>query len=113
MIFFPGTGTHCPNLELVANGFCNDETNNEGCHYDGGDCCLTPPKADFCSECVCSTTGRIMSPGYPQNYGPNIHMAWLIQVPSGQRIELSIAIFSLFDSDYYWYYYDYSDDGCP
>ena len=37
---------------LVANGFCNDETNNLECNYDGGDCCgcvLT----DYCSDCQC------------------------------------------------------------
>ena len=37
---------------LVANGFCNDETNNQECNYDGGDCCgciLT----DYCSDCQC------------------------------------------------------------
>ena len=26
-------------LELIANGFCNDEANNAECLYDGGDCC--------------------------------------------------------------------------
>ena len=24
---------------LVGNGFCNDETNNFKCNFDGGDCC--------------------------------------------------------------------------
>ena len=31
-------GDCCQNSELVGNGFCNDETNNAECNYDGGDC---------------------------------------------------------------------------
>ena len=29
----------CDNVALVGNGFCNDETNNADCNYDGGECC--------------------------------------------------------------------------
>ena len=25
-------------MELIGNGVCNDEANNEDCKYDGGDC---------------------------------------------------------------------------
>ena len=28
----------CQNLALIGNGFCNDETNNADCEFDGGDC---------------------------------------------------------------------------
>ena len=28
----------CSHTELVANGVCNDESNNADCHFDGGDC---------------------------------------------------------------------------
>ena len=28
----------CSQTELVANGVCNDESNNTDCHFDGGDC---------------------------------------------------------------------------
>ena len=38
---------------LVGNGFCNDETNNPYCSYDGGDCCGPCLNVDQCSECVC------------------------------------------------------------
>jgi hypothetical protein len=24
---------------LIGNGFCNNDTNNADCYYDGGDCC--------------------------------------------------------------------------
>ena len=31
----------CSHTELVANGVCNDESNNTDCHFDGGDCITT------------------------------------------------------------------------
>ena len=43
----------CAIVALVGNGFCNDETNNEDCNYDGGDCCVVNANTDSCSECVC------------------------------------------------------------
>ena len=39
---------------MVGNGFCNDETNNADCNYDGGDCCVVNANTDSCSECVCN-----------------------------------------------------------
>ena len=38
---------------LVGNGYCNDETNNAACNYDGGDCCGTCVKTNYCTECEC------------------------------------------------------------
>ena len=43
----------CDNVALVGNGFCNDETNNPDCNYDGGDCCVVNANTVFCSECIC------------------------------------------------------------
>ena len=43
----------CDNVALVGNGFCNDETNNPDCNYDGGDCCIVNANINSCSECVC------------------------------------------------------------
>ena len=43
----------CENVTLVSNGFCNDETNNAYCKYDGGDCCVVNANTNSCSECVC------------------------------------------------------------
>ena len=37
---------------LIANGFCNDETNTADCSYDGGDCCVNI-NTDDCSNCTC------------------------------------------------------------
>ena len=37
----------------IGNGKCNDETNNEGCSYDGGDCCGPNVDTQYCTECIC------------------------------------------------------------
>ena len=51
IIFFLVAG--CNNVALVGNGFCNDETNNQDCNYDGGDCCVMNANTDSCSDCAC------------------------------------------------------------
>ena len=38
---------------MVGNGFCNDETNNADCNYDGGDCCGQCLLSEHCEDCVC------------------------------------------------------------
>merc|ERR1712217_853346 len=39
------------------DGNCDDENNNAGCDFDGGDCCAKslggPVKKDYCQECKC------------------------------------------------------------
>ena len=37
----------------IANGYCNDESNREECHWDGGDCCGDNVATDFCLTCEC------------------------------------------------------------
>jgi hypothetical protein len=44
-------GNGVPNA-LVGDGYCNDETNNAACHYDGGDCCGIV-NTNLCTECNC------------------------------------------------------------
>ncbi len=44
-------------FDLIKNGFCNDETNNAGCYFDGGDCCGACTNTDQCSDCVCHDGG--------------------------------------------------------
>ena len=46
-------GDCCLNLHLVGNGFCNDEANNIQCRYDNGDCCGSISSLELCSECIC------------------------------------------------------------
>ena len=43
----------CDNIALVGNGFCNDNTNNADCNYDGGDCCVVNANTTHCSDCAC------------------------------------------------------------
>ena len=38
---------------MVGNGFCNDETNNADCNYDGGDCCGQCLLSEHCEDCAC------------------------------------------------------------
>ena len=46
-------------LELIANGFCNDEANTAGCGYDGGDCCGDCANMNLCTECSCHDEGAL------------------------------------------------------
>ena len=40
--------------EWIQDGFCDDRNNNEGCDFDGGDCCgQASVNKRFCSECKC------------------------------------------------------------
>ena len=87
-------GDCCGNANLVANGYCDDETNNGICVYDGGDCCVNV-NTENCLECQCLVGGTITTPGYPQNYGNNLDLYWLIQVRIGQTIEISFITFYL------------------
>ena len=80
---------------MIGNGHCNDETNNPDCNYDFGDCCLSPASTDYCSECACATTGVIMSPGFPGDYANDLDVSWLIQVPSGQLIQVTFNSFDV------------------
>ena len=52
-ILCPFSVPGCDNVTLVGNGFCNDDTNNPDCNYDGGDCCVVNAKTNSCSECAC------------------------------------------------------------
>ena len=45
-------------MELIGNGLCNDEANNEGCNYDGGDCCGNCINTEHCTECLCHEGGE-------------------------------------------------------
>jgi hypothetical protein len=37
----------------LGDGFCDDETNTEGCQFDGGDCCGIDTNTVYCTECLC------------------------------------------------------------
>ena len=82
-------------IHTNGDGICNDETNNADCSFDHGDCCLSNVNTDHCSECSCSVTGVITSPGFPQNYGTNQDVTWLIQLPIQQQIEIDFVSFDV------------------
>ena len=54
-----GTTTHqCSQSDWIGDDYCDDDTNNAKCDYDGGDCCLETVFADYCSKCECHLTGE-------------------------------------------------------
>ena len=61
----------CDNSTLVANGFCDDETNNAECNYDGGECCVVNANTDYCSDCACHML-EICTAGYHPLVGNGI-----------------------------------------
>merc|ERR1711983_366616 len=47
----PSTGCGFPQWQ--GDGYCDDDNNNDGCDYDGGDCCGDDVNTKFCTECEC------------------------------------------------------------
>ena len=43
----------CGNIKWKGDKNCDDENNNAGCNWDGGDCCGSKNKYSFCKECKC------------------------------------------------------------
>ena len=43
----------CGNESYKGDGFCDDNNNNPGCAFDGGDCCGSNVNTAFCTECKC------------------------------------------------------------
>merc|ERR1712226_961078 len=47
----------CGNTKYKGDGNCDDDNNNAGCAFDGGDCCAkslgSPVKKDYCKVCKC------------------------------------------------------------
>ena len=38
---------------MIGDGYCNDQTNNNECNFDGGDCCGSCVNMEFCTKCLC------------------------------------------------------------
>ena len=51
LVIVPG----CKWPRLIGDGYCNDETNNLHCNFDGGDCCYSCVSTLFCLDCECLT----------------------------------------------------------
>ena len=48
-----GNSTFCPYLDLVGDGYCDDEVNTPECLYDSGDCCSYDNDRTLCQDCFC------------------------------------------------------------
>ena len=48
----------------------------------------------YCTFCKCFVNGIITSPGFPKNFCENLKVSWLIQVPKGLLIQVSVCVFS-------------------
>jgi len=46
-------GGSCGSATYKGDGNCDDDNNNCGCDYDGGDCCGPAVKTAYCKECKC------------------------------------------------------------
>merc|ERR1711907_743089 len=48
----------CGNAKFKGDGNCDDDNNNCGCEYDGGDCCAKtlgkPVSKQYCKTCACT-----------------------------------------------------------
>ena len=60
----PDSSLYCPGLTAspasngcqdmwIGDGHCDDDNNNAGCSYDGGDCCGDDVSMSYCSVCQC------------------------------------------------------------
>ena len=45
--------TACGNVDLVGDGYCDDDSNTLACNYDDGDCCGPNANTEYCTECQC------------------------------------------------------------
>jgi len=60
----------CASPDYQRDGNCDDENNNPGCAYDGGDCCEATVKGgvvkkQYCKQCTCvDPKGKCVKPGY-------------------------------------------------
>ena len=43
----------CSTPSWKGDSYCDDENNNCGCEWDGGDCCGDNVITDYCSACEC------------------------------------------------------------
>ena len=49
----PPPPSGCGYPEYKGDNYCDDENNNAGCEWDGGDCCGDNVNTQYCSACEC------------------------------------------------------------
>ena len=47
------SSTSCGSPDWKGDNWCDDENNNCGCEWDGGDCCGDDVRTKYCQECLC------------------------------------------------------------
>ena len=47
------------NAAWIGDSYCDDANNNEGCQWDGGDCCGDNVNTQWCQVCACLDPGFI------------------------------------------------------
>ena len=45
------------NAAWIGDSYCDDANNNEGCQWDGGDCCGNNVNTAWCQVCACLDPG--------------------------------------------------------
>ena len=48
-----GSFEGCVHPQWIGDSFCDDGNNNQGCDFDGGDCCGNYVKKHYCEKCEC------------------------------------------------------------
>ena len=61
----------CENPSWQGDGYCDDENNNNGCDFDGGDCCGDDVKTTYCTVCDCLEGPPPTNPPPPPEEGMN------------------------------------------
>ena len=49
----PPPADACGSPHWKGDNYCDDENNNAGCEWDGGDCCGDNVNTQYCSACEC------------------------------------------------------------
>ena len=61
----------------IGDTYCDDELNNPGCNYDGGDCCGLDVNVNFCSQCTCyencAASFELIGDGYCHDATNNVN----------------------------------------
>ena len=48
-----GSFEGCVHPQWIGDSFCDDGNSNQGCDFDGGDCCGNYVKKHYCEKCEC------------------------------------------------------------
>ena len=88
----------CGNPTYKGDNYCDDENNNCGCEWDGGDCCGSDINTQHCTACECLEVdccgiNQFKSPNYPNKYFSDDIKTWLIKAPVGSIIILQFHSF--------------------